>query len=815
MAHAARRVVALVSLWLAGALLLLGGTSEGAPLRLDRSPDKLVALELAASSRPEPESKIPIHSRWRLAGTAGGVRTWETRNPIRPRTLFFHRAPKGMRLHRIQEKGTARKLKIASDIEDATREDTWSFSTHGIKVRRSLSEGPPSPGEYVLRYPRAVERERSLNRSMADVPDDRSFTFRSVQIADTSRHGLLLPAPSAITFQVEVPAGAELRLDARIIPPEAAMGAVSSDGAQLTVLAGEQEVGRLSVDASERSHQLDLSAWGGQTVALTLQTSPGQDGMLDYVFLAEPTILVPQEAPPRVIIVFIDTLRPDHMSLYGYDRPTSPRLDAWAEDAAVFTQARSIAPWTLPSARTMLTGAHPERWDKVPHLQDRFADAGWATAFIAGNVYLSSNFKMAEGWGTHRCINWPQASVQVDRALRYLSAHDDEPVFMMLHLMDMHLPYTEPLTHRYRFAGETPPSIGKDYFLRSSVTRGAKSEEQRQYVRDRYDNNLRYIDDHLARVFDALSPEDTVVILSDHGEEFWDHGGFEHGHSLYDELLRVPMVIKSPGVGAGRFDEPVSLLDLAPTLAGLSGLGTDGMVGWDLTELSHSTQSADFSTRPHAFGRPLYGLRKWGSLQSGKKYVVSQGKETVYDILKDPTETDNLISTTDTAPLRAAMSEALDRPVVQGWRILPSRKREGPPVRVTLHSTGIRAAWPGVDPTQSGRATVALETDKVVIRWPKQRGRVEAFVVPGPPRSDAPPISVDIKVGKKRTTATLDLQAEGKPGKPARLLKESIGGRSIEITSTVMPIPSEADGSIDGFDSEVAGDLESLGYIGD
>jgi hypothetical protein len=161
------------------------------------------------------------------------------------------------------------------------------------------------------------------------------------------------------------------------------------------------------------------------------------------------------------------------------------------------------------------------------------------------------------------------------------------------------------------------------------------------------------------------------------------------------------------------------------------------------------------------------------------------------------------------------MSEALDRPVVQGWRILPSRKQGGPPVRVTLHSAGIRAAWPGEDPIQSGRATVSLEADKVVARWPKQRGRVEVFVVPGPPLSDAPPISVDIKVGKKRTTATLDLEAEAKPGKPARLLKVSIGGRSIEITSTVMPIPSEADGSIDGFDPEVAGDLESLGYIGD
>ena len=585
-----------------------------------------------------------------------------------------------------------------------------------------------------------------------------------------------------------------------------------SDGAEVVVIVNDTEVRQISVSAQVHTHDIDLAEYGGQTVSLTLATRPGASDLLDYVFLAEPVIRVADPDPPRVIIVFIDTLRPDHMSLYGYERPTSPRLDAWASDAAVFTQARSIAPWTLPSARTMLTGAHPERWDKVPRLQDRFANAGWATALIAGNVYLSSNFEMADGWGTHRCINWPQASVQVDRALSYLSEHEEEPVFMMLHIMDMHLPYTEPITYRYRFAGETPESIGSDYFLKS-VSRRATTEESRQYIRDRYDNNMRYIDDHLARFLDTLGPNDTVMVLSDHGEEFWDHNGFEHGHTLYDELLRVPMVLKGPGVGAGQFDEPVSLLDVAPTLSGLYNLGTDGMMGWDLRALSNGTQSADFSTRPHAFGRPLYGLRQWGSLKNGKKYVVNQGKESIFDITADPGETRNVFADTDVEPLRTAMSEALDRPVVPGWLIVPSKRREGAPVRVTLH-TPVRAAWPGEDPTHSGRASVDITPDKLVARWPKQRGRVEAFVVPGELDSDEP-ISVEVKIGKTIKTETLDLSATAKPGRPARYLRTKAGGRSVEITSTVVPIPTEADGAIEGFDPEVAGDLESLGYVGD
>ena len=810
MATAARFTLALVG------SLLTGAVVHADPLLLDRSPDKVIALSLADSNRDEPGKEIAIHGPWRIVQTAGGVRTWETENPIRPRTLFFHRAPQGMKLKRVRETGTPKSLTIGADFNDATDVDTWKFSSHGIQVRRPLGDGPPEAGEYILRYPKAIVRERDLNRELADIPDDKAFTFRSLQVDDTSRRGLFLPAPSEIGFQITIPHDGVLRFDARIVPPEAAIPGEQSDGAVLTISVDGEEIARRDIDADEQTHRIALKEWGDQTVTLSLATAPGETSLLDYVFIAEPTIYVPQKDPPRVVILFIDTLRPDHMSLYGYDRPTSPQLDAWAKDAAVFTEARSIAPWTLPSTRTMLTGSHPERWDKVPHLQNKFAAAGWATAFIAGNVYLSSNFQMAEGWGLHRCINWPQASVQVDRALRYLSDHSDEPVFMMLHIMDMHLPYTEPITHRYRFAGKTPESIGKDYFLRKAVTRGAKTEESRQYVRDRYDNNMRYIDDHVARVLEKLDDNDTVVVLSDHGEEFWDHNGFEHGHTLYDELLRVPMVIKGPGVSAGRYDEPVSLLDVAPTLAGVAGLGTEGMVGWDLRSLTNGTHSADFRSRPHAFGRPLYGLRQWGSLKEGKKYTVSQGRERVYDLKTDPAETKNIVNDVETSPFLEAMAQALDRPVVPAWRIVPDRKRESVPARVTLRNpAGIRAAWAGVDPTHSGRANVTLTGDTVVARWPKQRSRVEAFVVPGPAGPDMPPAEVQIKVGNKTKTVGLNLSAASKPGMPKRLLREQVGGRTIEITSTVAPIPTEADGDINGFDAEVAGDLESLGYVGD
>ena len=198
MSATARMTLALVGSWLTGAVV------SASPILLDRAPDKVVALQLAESSRDAPEANIPIDSQWRVVQTAGGVRTWETTNPIRPRTLFFHRAPKGMKLRRIQDNGRAKGLGIDTDWDGATRADTWMFSTHSVKVRRALSDGPPGPGEYQMRYPKAIAREKSLNRSMSDMSDDKTFIFRSLQVGDTSRHGLLLPAPSRITFDIEV-----------------------------------------------------------------------------------------------------------------------------------------------------------------------------------------------------------------------------------------------------------------------------------------------------------------------------------------------------------------------------------------------------------------------------------------------------------------------------------------------------------------------------------------------------------------------------------------------------------------------------------
>ncbi|MEL6350051.1 MAG: sulfatase-like hydrolase/transferase, partial [Myxococcota bacterium] len=433
------------------ALLLLAGAAQSDEGRAPASAlDRIsaVKIELPVNDATAPQ-KIPITGPWRLVMTHAGVRTWEAPMPVRPRTLFYHNAPGDMTVYQ-----DGRPLNHEAFFDNSHKDRSWSFSNRALQVRRRIQDGAPSPGEYAVRYSMATTREADLRYTGA--PDDltakQSFVARSAQLDDTSRSGLYLPAPAMAEFSIDVPSGAVLDLTPVLLPPEAGDPVNRSDGARVTVFVNDERVVSWRIDegVSARKRVL-LSPWAGEDVHIRIASEVGRQGdaSLDYVFVADPVVFVPSMDPRRVVLLFIDTLRSDHLSLYGYDRPTTPRLDAWAADAAVFEQARSIAPWTLPSSRTMMTGAIPERWARVETIQGALSKAGWATTFIAGNVYLSSKFEIARGWASHRCINWPLANVQVDRALDYLNENSDRDTFVMLHFMDMHLPYTEPPAYRY------------------------------------------------------------------------------------------------------------------------------------------------------------------------------------------------------------------------------------------------------------------------------------------------------------------------------------------------------------------------------
>ena len=820
---------AAVSCLLVGLMSLPAAAQDpvGSSIALDRL-EEGVRFDLPEGSRDPVPEVIPISGPWRLVGTAGGVRTWEAPIPVRLRSIHVRQPPKALKVL-LKDAETGRwgapnALKHQRGVRKFGRAASWELTAHALRVRRPTDAGPPPPGAYGVRFPSAVERERSLNRAESGL-SDRDFVVRSLQLDDTTRHGLLLPAPSGATFDVEIPAGGVLDLAPMLLPPEAADPAARSDGADLIIRIREGErvtpLQTVSLQPGDPEPiRVDLDAWSGERVQLELLTHPAGSADYDYVFVTDPVIHVPMADPPRVVLVFIDTLRADHLSTYGYARETSPNIDAWAEGAAVFEQARSVAPWTLPSVRTMMTGHQPEAWGQVETLQERFARAGWANAFLAGNIYLSSNFEGSSGWSEHRCVNWPSAEVQVERARAFLDRYPDRPAFLLLHFMDAHLPYIEPVAWRRRFAGPRPDLFHSDTFHRGTIMKveDRLGEEGIAYLLGRYDNNIAYVDHHLADVLGETGPEDTVVVLADHGEEFWDHGDFEHGHTLYDEVLRIPMIVRGPGIPSGRVDVPVSLIDVAPTLARSAGLPHEDMAGWPLQDAADGSRSEAFQGRPTAFGRPLYGQRRWGVLVGTEKYTTSAGEDELYDLAKDAAEQDDLLARPWEAPPVERWQELaapLQRPVCSGIRLAPERYRGTADLTAEVEIPGgVAWAYAGDDPSMTSAADVLVVGDRVRVTWPgNYSGQREVFIVPmEDPTEVARQTEVALQVGAQTQVIPM-ATALPLDGTGQRLGRATLGGRTLDVTYAIIPAPPPEGGTIAGFDPEAAEALAALGYV--
>lgn len=779
------------------------------------------SLELPPNSRahaPTPPDAVP------LAGWKPGRAGFTTALPIRSRNFYFFRPSPGMRV--VYADGREIPHRAYKEIG----KPFWSFDAKTLTVH-GLSE-QPEDGALSLLYPRATEREAALNLD-ASGRDPEDFVRATVQAGRTSRSGLLLPAPAKASWDFQVPERGELYFSPSLIRPEIA-DAEPSDGATLSVtltVDGTTETlwsGAL-VDDRFTPVKVDLAAWQGKSVTLGMATDPGPTARFDYVFVAEPVVATRKEKPQRIVLVFVDTLRPGHTSAYGYHRDTTPALERIAASGARFDNARSVAPWTLPSTRTMVTGNDPEAFDLSQTVQGRLAKEGWATAMIAANLYLGSNFGLNRDWGTHEVHLLDRANQQLDRALAWLDAHEGRDAFLLIQLMDAHLPYKEPEAYRRKYAGDPPASLPRDEFHRAGVVRARlKTDEDRQYIKDRYDNNIRFTDDQLSRLYERLGPYDAVVFVSDHGEEFWDHGGFEHGHTLHDELLRVPLIVRAPGVPHGvQISEPASLLDVAPTILDIAGVSHEGLKGTSLLPAAKDAPGAReaLQERDQAFGRPLYGKERWGVLADEKKYAVVGQREQVFDLVRDAVEYRNMLQRKpELAPqLRERMAEALGREVVIAYRASARSTRGTVADDLTLVFDvpgGARLAWVGDDPTKSSHAVVQMSEDRtqVTATWPKPfRGSRDVWIVPSQP--------IETVTHELKVTATVgpismrhDIPADAEPtiskdGPP--LLRETTGSRSWDVGFGITPVPLQGGKTLEGADDELTAELKAMGYLTD
>ncbi len=309
----------------------------------------------------------------------------------------------------------------------------------------------------------------------------------------------------------------------------------------------------------------------------------------------------------------MDTVRADHVGCYGYEaRATTPTLDALAKDSTVFTDTSATAGWTKPSVPSFLTSTYPlqhgaylgdskgrldNQTDMLPEkaltLAEVFSEGGYQTAAFVKNAQLRSGLGFEQGFdsyedkpGDAREIRW--------RAQDWLRERDSEaPFFLYLHFLDAHWPYPVPPEYAFKFvSGDSAERFRRSDWrdLRKSVNSGETTllDEEVGALVALYDGAIRYIDDQLQQLLSGLEDsglaEDTIIcVISDHGEEFLEHGKIGHGHGLYENLLQVPWILHVPGRPGRVVEDPCSLVDLMPTLAGVVGLPVGGAaMGVDL-----------------------------------------------------------------------------------------------------------------------------------------------------------------------------------------------------------------------------------------
>jgi arylsulfatase A-like enzyme len=378
-------------------------------------------------------------------------------------------------------------------------------------------------------------------------------------------------------------------------------------------------------------------------------------------------------AQPHIFLITVDTLRATALGVYGYGRPTSPNIDAFARRAVVVSDAIAQAPYTKASMASMLTGLFPTSHktytasiapeaivagpgrhqtprttdvlpDELLTLPEALEEAGYRTIALVTNPFLIREFGFGQGFDVHRFFatrDYERADAVLREAAAHLPGPGSPPVFLWIHLMDPHNPYDPPARYRSMFPPARPPRLVPLEAIPPEI-RLPDVRDLHTY-RARYDAEVRAADEALGRFFRELRARglwdsSVVVLTSDHGEEFLEHGGMGHNTSLYDEQLRVPLILRIPGIAPRVARMQAQLVDLFPTLAGLAGAREpDVLHGGDLLPVLEGRTGAE----RYAFAE-IVGVRFALRTLNWKFTSSLQGGKQLFDLRKDPGERHNV-----------------------------------------------------------------------------------------------------------------------------------------------------------------------------
>jgi choline-sulfatase len=485
----------------------------------------------------------------------------------------------------------------------------------------------------------------------------------NVRLGDEEREAIALSRNSTLRYHVMVPADGSLGFGVGVEGEGEAPFAieVTADGLPITQL--------LSANASGSwvDHKVDLSRFAGQTVRIDLRALGNGAGRLAW---NSPRILVPTpaertlEPAQNVIVLVIDTLRADKLRPFNAQtRVKTPTIDQFASDGVVFELAQAPENWTKPSVASILTGLHPQTHQQktgdaaLPSsavlLSEHLQDQGFATGGFIANGYVSDRFGFDQGWDDYtnyiREAKSTEAKDVFEEAGSWIEAHKDGRFFAYIQTIDPHVPYDPPgkylqMYDPSEYGGQVRPRMTGDLLEKAKrnppqVVFDASDKRRLQALHDgEITKHDHFFGAFLERLSELGLAEDTlVVVTSDHGEEFNDHGSWGHGHSVYQELLHVPLMFRLPGrlPGGTKVGDAVSTLDVSATVTDL--LGVPAMV--------------------HNEGQPLVGLM-FGEAPTGPsvafsdfqddRRVITTGRwklilrgnltSTMFDLVADPME---------------------------------------------------------------------------------------------------------------------------------------------------------------------------------
>ncbi len=385
-----------------------------------------------------------------------------------------------------------------------------------------------------------------------------------------------------------------------------------------------------------------------------------------WVFLSILVLTVTgcKQQKPDVILVIIDALRADHLGCYGYDRNTSPTIDSLAGSGIRWTRVQSQAPWTLPANASILSGLTVRSHGVYQNLNGRFPlsedmptiatilkAAGYFTVGIANCFWIGPELGFDIGFDKflYSEQGYRNAEESVNSLITELESNDsDQPYFAMLHLYDVHAPYDPPPYYWRLWALNN--STQRPYWDVDQATKTLHDPENRQNYINLYDGEIRFVNDQLDSLSNWLretgrAGNTIIVITSDHGEEFLDHGWIEHSVTLYQELLNIPLIITGAGIPAGIEETDLAgQIDILPTILSLLSVPIpEHLEGIALIPLSPQTNRVlpSSGTTVDIWNSSGRRNRNWVAVRSENKKLIwfaDEDSSVYYDLELDPLE---------------------------------------------------------------------------------------------------------------------------------------------------------------------------------